>query len=145
MTALFTLTVALSLVASGAPPACPKGAPSVRDEYRASDAVVIGTVVSAVAEPASKEYLDETTYVVRIYEHIKGKLPAQIRLFSENSSGRRPMRVRTSYLLFVDDHLGRKAIDNCGHSGMLANRRKALAPTDGAHSEVLASGCLTSC
>ena len=42
MTALFTLTVALSLVASGAPPACPKGAPSVRDEYRASDAVVIG-------------------------------------------------------------------------------------------------------
>jgi hypothetical protein len=119
---LFTLTLSLSLSAG----VCPKASPSVRDEYRASDAVVVGTVIRATHVPLSRDYLEGTTYLVRVDETLKGKPPARIPLFSENSSARFPMRVGTKYLLFVDN-LERSAIDNCGNSGAVSKRAKALA------------------
>jgi hypothetical protein len=98
----------------------------VRDEYRSSDAVVLATVIRATVVPASRDYLEGTAYIVRVDETLKGKPPAQIRLFSENNSGRFPMRVGTRYLLFVDN-LKRSVIDNCGNSGAVSKRRHALS------------------
>jgi hypothetical protein len=105
---------------------CPRTRPTVRDEYRAADAVVLAKVIRQTAVPASRDYLEGTAYVVRVDQTLKGKPPAEIRLFSENSSGRFPMRVGTQYLLFIDN-LERSLIDNCGNSGMVSTRRHALS------------------
>ena len=116
----------LALALHHAPVACPRVKASVRDEYRGSDVVLVGTVVRATAVPLSRDFQDGTAYLVRVNETLKGKAPAQLRLFSENSGARFPMRVGTKYLLFVD-HLERSVIDNCGNSGTVAARRRALA------------------
>lgn len=126
MTHLIALTLSVSLLLGNAPYDCARVRPSVRDEYKGSDAVVVGTVVRALPVPVTRDYQDGTTYVVRVNEILKGKPPAQIRLFSENSASRFPMRVGSRYLLFVD-HLDRSAISNCGNSGLVSKRGKALA------------------
>jgi hypothetical protein len=122
MLALAAFTLALHTV----PAVCPRVKVTVRDEYRGSDVVVVGTVVRATAVPLSRDFQEGTAYQVRVNETLKGKAPAQLRLFSENGGSRFPMRVGTKYLLFVD-HLERSVIDNCGNSGTVATRRQALA------------------
>ena len=126
MTPLIALTFTASLLFGGTAADCGRIRPSVRDEYKGSDAVVIGTVLRAIRVPVTRDYQDGTTYVVRIDETSKGKPPRQLRLFSENSAARFPMRVGSKYLLFVD-HIDRSAISNCGNSGLVSQRRKALA------------------
>ena len=116
----------LSLMLESTPASCPRGKVTARDEYRGSDVVVVGTVVRATPVPLSRDFQEGTAYLVRVSETLKGKAPAQLRLFSENSGARFPMRVGTKYLLFID-HLERSVIDNCGNSGRVATRRKALA------------------
>ena len=123
MPAFATLLLALTL--HDAPAVCPRVKVTVRDEYRGSDVVVVGTVVRATPVPLSRDFQEGTAYLVRINERLKGKAPAQLRLFSENSGARFPMRVGTKYLLFID-HLERSVIDNCGNSGTVATRRQAL-------------------
>ena len=115
-----------ALTLHDAPAVCPRVKVTPRDEYRASDIVVVGTVVRATPVPLSRDFQEGTAYLVRVNEPLKGKAPAQLRLFSENSGARFPMRVGAKYLLFID-HLERSVIDNCGNSGTLATRRKALA------------------
>ncbi len=118
-------SVALALALHYPPAFCPRVKTTVRDEYRGSDVVVVGTVVRATPVPLSRDFQEGTAYVVRVNETLKGKAPAQLRLFSENGGSRFPMRVGTKYLLFVD-HLERSVIDNCGNSGTVATHRKAL-------------------
>jgi hypothetical protein len=117
---------ALALATHDAATLCPRVKATPRDEYRASDVVVVGTVVRATPVPLSRDFQEGTAYLVRINETLKGRAPAQLRLFSENGGARFPMRVGTKYLLFVD-HLERSVIDNCGNSGTVATRRQALA------------------
>lgn len=105
---------------------CPRVKTTVRDEYRGSDVVVVGTVMRAAPVPLSRDFQEGTAYTVRVNEALKGKAPAQLRIFSENSGARFPMRVGTKYLLFID-HLERSVIDNCGNSGPVATRRQAVA------------------
>jgi len=124
MIAFAALILALAFPNTSA--ACPRERVTVRDEYRGSDVVVVGTVVRATPVPLSRDFQEGTAYLVRVNETLKGKAPAQLRLFSENSGARFPMRVGTKYLLFID-HLERSVIDNCGNSGTVAARRKALA------------------
>jgi hypothetical protein len=118
--------LALAFALHDAPAVCPRVRVTPRDEYRGSDVVVVGTVVRATAVPLSRDFQEGTAYTVRVNETLKGKAPAQLRLFSENSGARFPMRVGTKYLLFID-HLERSVIDNCGNSGAVASRRQALA------------------
>ena len=123
------LTVAALALALGLHdmlPVCPRGKTTVHDEYRGSDVVVVGTVVRATPVPLSRDFQEGTAYTVRVNETLKGKAPAQLRLFSENSGARFPMRVGTKYLLFID-HLERSVIDNCGNSGPVVTHRKAVA------------------
>lgn len=120
------ILAALLLALHTVPTVCPRVRVSVRDEYRGSDVVVVGTVVRATAVPLSRDFQEGTAYTVRVNETLKGKAPRQLRLFSENSGARFPMRVGTQYLLFID-HLERSVIDNCGNSGTLATRRQAVA------------------
>ena len=120
------VALALAFTLHDAPLPCPRVRVTPRDEYRGSDVVVVGTVVRATPVPLSRDFQEGTAYTVRVNETLKGKAPAQLRLFSENSGARFPMRVGTKYLLFID-HLERSVIDNCGNSGTVASRRQALA------------------
>ena len=46
-------------------------------------------------------FLDGDFYTVRVEELFRGKIPKTIQEFSENSSGRFPMKIGAKYVLFV--------------------------------------------
>ena len=116
------------LSVSDAVGACLQGHPTVRYEYSHSNAVFLGTVLSAKLAPAedSAGFLDGSVYKVRTDKILRGKLPDTVDIFSENSSGRFPMEVGQQYLLFVYSDLGRIMVDNCGNSGPVAETSSVL-------------------
>ena len=101
---------------------CPDGNLTVKREYLDSPLVLIGRVISEQETKATKNWLDGTTYAVEINEVLGGSQQRRIRLFSEDSTSRFPMEVGKQYLMFVYPQSGRFAIDNCGNSGILAER-----------------------
>lgn len=84
-------------------------------------------VVSEEFTPESKNHLDGTTYPVQVEEVLHGSHAKTVKLFSENSSGRFPMRVGATYLVFAYEELGRLQVDNCGNSGELSEKTETLA------------------
>ncbi|MDN5943076.1 MAG: hypothetical protein L0H94_14440 [Nitrospira sp.] len=96
---------------------------SVRDEFERSFAVAIGTVVSERATPESKDLYEGVTYTIDVEESFRGRVPATIELFSENSSGRFPMTKGEKYVLFLYQLADRLAVDNCGNSGPVAENQ----------------------
>ena len=74
----------------------------------------------------SGNYYDGHNYTVEIEEVFKGNLKSPVVIFSENSSGRFPMPIGNTYLIFVYYELGRHQISNCGNSGLLADRQDAV-------------------
>lgn len=114
-----------------------KAHPSVDDEFRSSALVVVGEVIrtkevpdpSPVPEPG---YNIGTYYTIRITEVLKGNPQKLIRLYSENSSGRFPMKVGVPYLLFAHKEVfegitgERFAINSSGNSGTVKESAKAL-------------------
>jgi hypothetical protein len=118
-----SLWFALAMSASAV---CLNGHPAVQKEYDLSYAVFIGTVTGQQHVPApSPLEPDGTTYVLKVDEVLRGKVEANVSVFSENSTGRFPMRVGTQYLLFVNREGERTVVDNCGNSEAL----KANSPT----------------
>ena len=105
---------------------CLNGHPSVPDEYVQSDAVLIGQVIGYRAVPEADGYYEGDGYRIRVRELFRGRVPASFEVFSENSTGRFPMEVRRTYLLFVYRDRGRLMVDNCGNSGVLAASAAAL-------------------
>jgi hypothetical protein len=97
--------------------------PGVPEEFKSSYAVFVGTVVANEHTPASSNKdQDGDTYSVRVDEVLKGKLAPTVRIFSENSSGRFPMQVKTKYLLFVSgDYKARLMVDSCGNSEVFSD------------------------
>lgn len=126
MTPLY-LWLFLALGGPRSHPACLMGHPSIEKEFAQSVAVVEGRVMASRADSATKEWLDGTTYIVRVERRFRGPLPGRIELFSENSSGRFPMDSGAVYLLFIYRDFGRLAVDNCGNSGLLSTSAPALS------------------
>jgi hypothetical protein len=56
---------------------------------------------------------------------LRGKVSCTVELFSENSSGRFPMTVGTTYVVFAYRALGRTMVDSCGNSGPLPEKAEA--------------------
>ena len=106
---------------------CLKSNPSLEQEYQSSTTIFVGRVASEEFTPESKNYLDGTTYSVRVEEVLRGSPAKIVKLFSENSSGRFPMQVGAAYLVFVYEELDRLQVDNCGNSGELPEKAEALA------------------
>src|ERR1700757_4469097 len=104
---------ALILYSSVAFAACPNGWPTISDEYNDSVMVLVGKVVAHAATPAEGDFYDGDTYIVVPVRVLKGHLGARTHLFSENSTGRFPMRMNRDYLLFVYQDGGRLMVDNC--------------------------------
>lgn len=114
------------LVSSIATAACLNGHPSIKEEYANSQSVFIGKAIAEKAIPESGNYYDGHDYTVQIQEVFKGNPDSTVVIFSENSSGRFPMAVGSSYIIFVDYELGRYQIDNCGNSGVLPEKEDVV-------------------
>ena len=106
---------------------CVNGHPSVTAEYQQSRFVVVGRVIAEEPAAESSQFLEGTTYVVVVKEALKNNPPKAIRLFSENSSGRFPVQIGETYLLFVYEALGRRMVDNCGNSVLASSTSSALS------------------
>jgi hypothetical protein len=122
---------ALILCSSTAFAACPNGWPTISEEYSSSVVVLVGRVDARRATPFSDDgyFLDGDTYTVVPVHVLKGKPSSRIDLFSENSSGRFPMRMKRKYLLFIYEDHGRLMVDNCGNSELMPRATNTLAQT----------------
>lgn len=107
---------------------CPDGPLSVEREYREAVAIVVARVESEHPTPNPPRGHDEgTTYRVKVTERVQGKAAGTVNLLSENNSGRFPMEVGETYLLFISKGPGALVVDNCGNSGVMTERRELLA------------------
>jgi hypothetical protein len=122
----FAATIALMAPPNDSVAVCLNGHPSVPFEFEHSDAVFIGRVRAERPVPASDGYYEGHGYTVAVRELLRGKLSRSVDLFSENSSGRFPMQVDSSYLPFVHRERGRIMVDNCGNSGLLTVAAAAI-------------------
>jgi hypothetical protein len=124
------LTALLLLLYSGAPSAaCLLTDYSTRAEYDRSEAVLVGSVLSERQVPADdkEQTLGGMIYMVKIAETLRGRLGKTVEVFSENSSGRFPMKIGTSYLLFLYRQQGALSADYCGNSGPVAMKVNVLS------------------
>jgi hypothetical protein len=106
---------------------CLNGNPSIEQEFSQSVIVCVGRVISEKFTPESKDYFEGSTYRIAIQEVFRGSPKKPIQVFSENSSGRFPMTVGSSYLIFIHKELGRLQVDNCGNSGELSKSANVLS------------------
>jgi hypothetical protein len=94
--------------------------------------VLVGKVVAEEKVIASGDYVDGINYRLSISEMLSGKQMKSITLFSENSSGRFPMKVGASYLIFASPEHGllpgqpALTVNNCGNSGLLSESQLKL-------------------
>jgi hypothetical protein len=119
-----TLTaIAIILIASIASAVCLNGNPSVSEEYANSQSVFIGKIIEEQDVPESGNYYDGKNYTVQVQRTFKGTPSNPVVIFSENSSGRFPMTVGKTYIIFLHYELGRYQIDNCGNSGLQSEKQ----------------------
>jgi hypothetical protein len=127
---VFLLTILSALVAwpSGSVlAACLAGNLSLEQEFQNAAMVFVGRVASEEFTARSKNQLDGTTYTIHVEEVLRGGSVKAVDLFSENSSGRFPMRVGGIYLILAYKELDRLQVDNCGNSGEVSDKTEALA------------------
>ena len=105
---------------------CPKPDPSVACEFLNSSVVLIGKVVSVHTVPPRGEALDGWTYVLSVQEWFRGPRTRTIEVFTENTSGRFPLDVGKTYLLFASQAGGRLTITDCGNSALLADAEDSV-------------------
>jgi hypothetical protein len=89
----------------------------VSKEVKASQAVIIGTVVSSRQVPQSWDTLDGTDYVVHIDQKVKGKQSGEITIFSEHSEDGFNLQAGKQYLLFLTNNNQHWVVNTCGNSG----------------------------
>lgn len=137
--ALAVVTVLSMTVLSSQARATCERYPTVEQEFAGSDFVFIAWVTSARMDWSTTEpdMFNGVEYVVRPMTTFKGEPPAELLLYSENSSSRFPMMVTGWYMLFLgpaadmgfgDETRHARAISNCGHSFELRSVPMALEP-----------------
>jgi len=90
---------------------------SVLEERKDSEAIIVGTVVSARQVPQSWDSLDGTNYVVHIDQKVKGKQTGEITVFSEHSDDGFSLEAGKQYLLFLTNNYQHWVVNKCGNSG----------------------------
>ncbi|HTS54293.1 MAG TPA: hypothetical protein VMH26_13545, partial [Burkholderiales bacterium] len=68
-------------------------------EFSDSGAVIVGSVTTQEQWSHDGEFWDGTLYTVQVSEVLKGAPTKTINIYSENSSGRFPMDIGTTYLI----------------------------------------------
>jgi len=129
-TRLSVLALALAWVclfpfraASGA---CMMPVPTVACEFLNSDAVFVGTVVLVRTAPARGDEYDGWIYDLTVQQLFRGPHTKTIQVFTENSSGRFPLKLGARYLIFAYEYDARLEISNCGNSSLISAAGPAL-------------------
>ena len=121
------LSVLLGVTATKA--ACVLDDYSVEAEFNRSVEVVLAKVISERAVPAAPDdpnSIDGTNYSLQVRETFRGQGGDTLTIYSENSSGRYPLKVGRTYLLFLYEQQGRLSADNCGNSGLASEKRREM-------------------
>ncbi len=98
----------------------------VSQEMKDSEAIIIGTVMSASQVPQSWDSLDGTDYVVHIDRKVKGKQSGEITVFSEHSDAGFKMQTGQKYLLFLTNNYQHWMVNQCGNSGPMDEASPAV-------------------
>jgi hypothetical protein len=98
----------------------------VKQEYKDSEAVLIGTVMSSRLAPQSWDTFDGTEFVVQINQTVKGKQSGEITIFSEHTGDGYELQVGKEYLLFLKSHYQRWVVNKCGNSGTIDQEGKVI-------------------
>jgi len=121
------LAVCLSLASCDTVAVCLLGDYTIRAEFSRSDVIAIARVEKSYEVPDEGNWYEGTNYGLTLLEVLKGKVPdGKLTVFSENSSGRFPMEVNSTYLVFISTDLDRNTIDNCGNSALVAASSDAI-------------------
>jgi len=115
------LFILLILFTQSAFAVCLEGHLTVSEEFAKSENVIIGIAKSKVPINESVNFNEGDNYLVEIEEIYKGNLESAITILSENNSGRFPMEIGKSYILFIHQNQGVLQVDNCGNSGLVAD------------------------
>lgn len=102
--------------------------PSVSDELRSSTMVLVAKVVANRYEssPDDPRGIDRTEFSLNVVKVFEGFAENPVIVTSENTSGRFPMDVGRSYLLFIKRFNGVNIVDPCGNSGPLADKKAEI-------------------
>jgi hypothetical protein len=93
---------------------CPKPTPKVCSEFFRSDAVFVGIVMSEEVVPADGG-IEGWLYRLRVTRPLRGTVDQTVIVHTPNDSGRLPLAVGRSYLLFAALRGGQLEIrDDCG-------------------------------
>ena len=109
-----------------------KDRPGVDAEYKSSAIVFLGEVTGSKDVREPDDFVRGNFYTIRVHEVSKGKPQASVEVYSENTSGRFPMDVGASYLVFASEQTfegidgPRLAINAAGNSGLLKDAGEAL-------------------
>lgn len=108
--------------------------PGVEQEFGESEIVFVGKVISEEKIHESQDgYFDGINYTLAVTEVLKGMPGQVVTVFSENSSGRFPMDIGETYLVFTSITPGTFAgipiytVSYCGNSGKVQERKDALS------------------
>ena len=107
--------------------------PGVEEEFNNTECVFVGTVVNTTNVLESGGFIAGNFYTIHVKDVLKGRLPNLIQIYNENSSGRFPMEVGVSYLVFASKQVfegiegPRLAINACGNSGTVEESGNILA------------------
>lgn len=104
---------------------CPKP-PPVKKEFKESEAVIIGTVISSHLAPQTWYTFDGTEFVVQISQTVKGKQSGEITIFSEHSNAGNDLQIGKDYLLFLTSNYQRWVVNKCGNSGTIDEEGKVI-------------------
>lgn len=120
----------VALLAYDAIAACPDGEWwSIDREYRESEFVFIGKVISEKPDPGIEgkgKWISGTLYSLKVKKVFRGVPVGDIIIFSENSSGRFPMKEGVEYLVFASHCDGRLFTYSKGNSGELNQVKKVM-------------------
>jgi len=107
---------------------CPQPDPTVACEFLNSDAIFIGTVISARTVPpgAERPEIEGWLYDLTVQELFRGPRTRTIEVFTEDANTRFPLEVGKQYLLFADEFEGRLTISCCGNSAELPKAQQAI-------------------
>lgn len=120
------------LLASTTVPAmglCLSGHPTVAAETADVPLVVTARVVDERAlfeDEADAQGVTATVYSVGVTGRLKGSPPAQLEIYSENTSSRFPMDVNSEYILWLSTDGTRYFVDSCGNSTTLLGHTALL-------------------
>jgi hypothetical protein len=98
----------------------------VKKEFKDSEAVIIGTVMSSRPAPQSWYTFDGNEFVVQINQTVKGKRSGEITIFSEHTAEGFDLQVGKEYLLFLTTNYQRWVVNKCGNSGTIDQEDKVI-------------------